>query len=56
MNRYAQCNGTLLIGGELNSEIEHAANPRLKTQTSGRRKFTAFARRRGEIPYAQHVS
>ena len=35
----------LLIGGELNSEIEHAANPALKTQTSGRRRFTAFARR-----------
>ena len=34
----------LLIGGELNSEIEHAANPELKTQTSGRRKFKAFAR------------
>jgi membrane protein len=36
----------LLIGGELNSEIEHAANPTLKTQTSGRRKFTAFAKNR----------
>jgi membrane protein len=35
----------LLIGGELNSEIEHAANPGLKTQTSGRRRFTAFAKR-----------
>lgn len=35
----------LLIGGELNSEIEHAANPELKTQTSGRRSFKAFARR-----------
>lgn len=35
----------LLIGGELNSEIEHAANPELKTQTSGRRRFKAFARR-----------
>lgn len=35
----------LLIGGELNSEIEHAANPALKTQTSGRRRFTAFAKR-----------
>jgi membrane protein len=34
----------LLIGGELNSEIEHAANPELKTQTTGRRKFRAFAR------------
>ena len=34
----------LLIGGELNSEIEHAANPALKAQTSGRRRFTAFAR------------
>jgi membrane protein len=36
----------LLIGGELNSEIEHAANPELKTQTTGRRKFKAFARHR----------
>ena len=35
----------LLIGGELNSEIEHAANPDLKTQTTGRRKFKAFARK-----------
>lgn len=35
----------LLIGGELNSEIEHAANPTLKTQTSGRRRFKAFARK-----------
>lgn len=34
----------LLIGGELNSEIEHAANPTLKTQSSGRRRFKAFAR------------
>ena len=34
----------LLIGGELNSEIEHAANPELKTQTTGRRRFRAFAR------------
>jgi hypothetical protein len=34
----------LLIGGELNSEIEHAANPGLKTQAFGRRRFTAFAR------------
>lgn len=34
----------LLIGGELNSEIEHAANPELKTQTTGRRRFKAFAR------------
>jgi len=34
----------LLIGGELNSEIEHAANPTLKTQTSGRRRFIAFQR------------
>ena len=37
----------LLIGGELNSEIEHAANPTLKTQSSGRRKFKAFARHSG---------
>jgi membrane protein len=34
----------LLIGGELNSEIEHAANPTLKTQRSGRRRFIAFQR------------
>jgi membrane protein len=39
----------LLIGGELNSEIEHAANPELKTQTSGRRHFKAFARHQ-EMP------
>ncbi len=38
----------LLIGGELNSEIEHTANPDLKTQTSGRRKFKAFARKVAE--------
>ena len=31
----------LLIGGELNSEIEHAINPRAKTQKSGRRKSDA---------------
>ena len=35
----------LLIGGELNSELEHAANPELKNQTSGRRRFKAFARK-----------
>lgn len=35
----------LLIGGELNSEIEHAANPELRLQKTGRRKFRAFARR-----------
>lgn len=35
----------LLIGGELNSEIEHAANPELRTQKTGRRKFKAFARK-----------
>jgi membrane protein len=35
----------LLIGGELNSEIEHAANPTLKTQKTGRRRFKAFAKR-----------
>jgi membrane protein len=35
----------LLIGGELNSEIEHAANPDLKTQQTGRRRFRAFARK-----------
>jgi membrane protein len=34
----------LLIGGELNSEIEHAANPALRTQKSGRRRFIAFRR------------
>jgi uncharacterized BrkB/YihY/UPF0761 family membrane protein len=34
----------LLIGGELNSEIEHAANPTLKAQASGRRRFVAFRR------------
>ena len=39
----------LLIGGELNSEIEHAANPTLKTQTSGRRQFKAFARQQAPI-------
>ncbi len=38
----------LLIGGELNSEIEHTANPELKTQTSGRRRFKAFARKVAE--------
>ena len=37
----------LLIGGELNSEIEHATNPELKEQKTGRRKFKAFARRQG---------
>lgn len=36
----------LLVGGELNSEIEHAANPELKSQTIGRRRFKAFARAR----------
>jgi membrane protein len=48
----------LLIGGELNSEIEHAANPSLKTQTAGRRKFTAFARRHAVTgrPVAQGAS
>jgi membrane protein len=35
----------LLIGGELNSEIEHAANPDLRSQKTGRRRFKAFARR-----------
>lgn len=40
----------LLIGGELNSEIEHAANPTLKTQTTGRRRFKAFARKHEELP------
>jgi membrane protein len=40
----------LLIGGELNSEIEHAANPELKSQRAGRRQFKAFARRR-ELPH-----
>jgi membrane protein len=37
----------LLIGGELNSEIEHAANPDLRSQNSGRRRFKAFARKAG---------
>ncbi len=45
----------LLIGGELNSEIEHQANPTLRTQTSGRRQFKAFARHRslpdGSLPH-----
>jgi len=46
----------LLIGGELNSEIEHAANPTLKTQTQGRRRFTAFAKHPDtEIPEAELV-
>jgi hypothetical protein len=36
---------TWCCGGELNSEIEHAANPTLKTQTSLRRRFKAFVRR-----------
>lgn len=35
----------LLIGGEFNSEIEHAANPSLKTQQYGRRRLKAFARK-----------
>jgi membrane protein len=39
----------LLIGGELNSEIEHAANPDLKTQKEGRRRFKAFARKVKEL-------
>ena len=34
----------LLIGGELNSEIEHAANPGLKHQKSGPWRFKAFAK------------
>jgi membrane protein len=42
----------LLIGGELNSEIEHAANPELRTQKTGRRRFTAFARRKSAAPGA----
>jgi uncharacterized BrkB/YihY/UPF0761 family membrane protein len=50
----------LLIGGELNSEIEHAANPSLKNQISGPRKFRAFARQRNpflrKIPEAHRVS
>jgi len=50
----------LLIGGELNSEIEHAANPALKNQVSGARKFKAFARRQtafsGGLPEANRVS
>jgi membrane protein len=39
----------LLIGGEVNSEIEHAANPDLKTQQTGRRRFRAFARNGGGL-------
>ena len=35
----------LLVGGEFNSEIEHAANPELKSQKTGRRRFKAFARK-----------
>ena len=35
----------LLIGGELNSEIEHAANPELKNQKAGPWRFKAFARK-----------
>jgi membrane protein len=42
----------MLIGGELNSEIEHAANPTLKTQTSGRRRFKAFAPRPVVAPHS----
>jgi membrane protein len=43
----------LLIGGELNSEIEHAANPDLKTQKTGRRRFKAFARKlKGDAGYS----
>jgi membrane protein len=34
----------LLIGGELNSEIEHAANPELKHQKTGPWRFKAFAK------------
>lgn len=47
----------LLIGGELNSEIEHAANPDLKTQKTGRRRFKAFARRPANAGYSspQHA-
>jgi membrane protein len=43
----------LLIGGELNSEIEHAANPELRTQQTGRRRFTAFARKVKEVKQSQ---
>jgi membrane protein len=46
----------LMIGGELNSEIEHAANPTLKTQTSGRRRFTAFARRVSHAGGGHHAA
>jgi membrane protein len=47
----------LLIGGELNSEIEHAANPDLKTQKTGRRIFRAFARKTADAGYSspQHA-
>jgi membrane protein len=34
----------LLIGGELNSELEHAANPELKNQKTGPWRFKAFAK------------
>jgi len=40
----------LLIGGELNSEIEHAADPNWKTHTSGRRRLGAFARQQESVP------
>jgi len=43
----------LLIGGELNSEIEHAANPALKNQKVGRRQFKAFTSRTDTSPQAE---
>jgi membrane protein len=43
----------LLIGGELNSEIEHAANPELKNQKTGPWRFKAFARKATVAPYAE---
>lgn len=47
----------LLIGGELNSEIEHGANPELKKQKTGPWRFKAFARPQSEMdPHAQPQS
>src|SRR5687768_2459832 len=44
----------LLIGGELNSEIEHAANPELKTQKTGRRRLKAFAKQSAAPSHPVH--
>jgi len=46
----------LLIGGELNSEIEHAANPALKSQQFGRRRLKAFARTPRPLESAEGVA